>query len=70
MKELTLKLDNFLIKEIDVYLLSLNGIEEVEVDYNNSEIYIKYNDKVINLNILKNKMIIMKQKIPKKIQKR
>lgn len=53
MKELTLKVDNVFLNEIDVYLLSLKGIEKVKVDYDNNEIYIKYDDKIITLNILK-----------------
>lgn len=53
MNELTLKIDEVLYKDIDVYLSSLNGVEEIKLDYDNSEICIKYDNKLITLNILK-----------------
>lgn len=54
MKELTITFDNvWLDKELKEYLLSLNGINVVEIDDKCETINIKYNPEIITIKIIK-----------------
>lgn len=53
MKELTITFDNvWLDKELKEYLLSQNGIHNVEIDDKSETINIRYNPKLINIKII------------------
>lgn len=53
MKKLTITFDNvWLSKELKEYLLSLNGIHNVEIDLKYETINIRYNPKLINIKII------------------
>lgn len=54
MKELTITFDNvWLDKELKEYLLSLNGIHNVEIDLKYESITIRYNSELISIKIIK-----------------
>ena len=58
MDELTLKIDCWINKEIKDYLLSINGIFEVNINSIENEINIKYNHNLINIKVLINEILL------------
>lgn len=60
MNKLTLKIEysNFLDKELNEYLSSLNGVLFSKVDMENNEIYIEYDSAVISIKVLKMEIIL------------
>jgi len=60
MNKLTLKIEysDFLYKELNEYLSSLNGVLFSKVDMEKEEIYIEYDSVVISLKILKMEIIL------------
>ena len=66
MRELMLKFDyEYIDITIEQYLLSLKGIENVEIDNLNNQIYIKYNSNDITIKVIKLEiMLFLGIKIP------
>ena len=68
MQELTLTIDycDFLGKELEDYLITLNGINEIKINNSNNQIYIKYNYDLIKTKILvlEIKLFLNKLKLP------
>lgn len=60
MNKLTLKIEysDFLDKELNEYLSSLNGVLFSKVDMEKNEIYIEYDSEVISIKILKMEIIL------------
>lgn len=54
MKELTFVIEDLSYDntELEKYLLSLNGVIDIKIDNKKDEIYIKYNSKVISINLI------------------
>lgn len=55
MKELTLKVEHLygIDEEFNTYMLDFNGIEEVKIDPDTLDIYVKYDDNKISINRIK-----------------
>jgi len=60
MQELTLTIDycDYFSKELEEYLISLKGVIKSKINLANNEINIKYDSKLININILKNEILL------------
>ncbi len=52
MEKIAIKFDDFLHKELNEYLSSLNGVSKVEVDIDEGKVYFEYDSSVITLKIL------------------
>ena len=56
MAKLTVQLDVILKKDLKEYLLSINGVLDVNVDYEKENVDIVYDDKIISSYILKREL--------------
>lgn len=62
--ELTLKYDCLIDKEIKDYLLKINGIEDIKINLDTGEIYIKYNNISIKLILMEVELFLDVVKFP------
>lgn len=62
--ELTLKYDCLIDKEIKDYLLKINGIEDIKINLDTGEIYIKYNNISIKLIFMEVELFLDVVKLP------
>ena len=62
--ELTLKYDCLIDKEIKDYLLKINGIEDIKINLDTGEIYIKYNNIGIKLILMEVELFLDVVKFP------
>lgn len=62
--ELTLKYDCLIDKEIKDYLLKINGIEDIKINLDTGEIYIKYNNISIKLILMEVELFLNVVKFP------
>lgn len=62
--ELTLKYDYLIDKEIKDYLLKINGIEDIKINLDTGEIYIKYNNISIKLILMEVELFLDVVKLP------
>lgn len=58
MKEISVNIDTWLNKELIVYLSNIKGIDFVKINDSKNELYIKYNENLINLKIILEEILL------------